>query len=71
MFFTRASRSRKRKAVSGVLGGLLLFTTIIAGTGVLLAAGALPNSQLNIGHQAQSEVSMKLSENLIVSLLSS
>ena len=72
MFFTGASkRSGQKKAVSGVLGGLLLFITIIAGTGVLLAAGALPNSQLNTGHQAQVGVSMKLSENLIVSILSS
>jgi Ca2+/Na+ antiporter len=38
MFFTGASkRSGQKKAVSGVLGGLLLFITIIAGTGVLLA----------------------------------
>lgn len=72
MFLDSGSkRKRRRSAVSGVLGGLLLFITILAGTGVLLGAGALPNSQLNSGHQAQGEVSAKLSENLIVSVLSS
>ena len=37
MSFAGEYRSRKKFAISGVLGGLLLFITILAGTGVLLA----------------------------------